>query len=94
MKKPDTYRVFKDEGVNPKAVGSYHLYHRIDGELMAVSVLDITPHTVSSVYLFYDPKFDFLYPGKVCAIREIEYLLKLRELGRKEMEYYIMGYYI
>lgn len=61
---------------------------------MAVSVLDITPHTVSSVYLFYDPKFDFLYPGKVCAIREIEYLLKLRELGRKEIEYYIMGCYI
>ncbi len=65
----DKLRSLKDEGVNPSALGSYHLYHRIDGKLMAVSVLDITPHVVSSVYLFYDPGFEFLLPGKVSAIR-------------------------
>jgi arginyl-tRNA--protein-N-Asp/Glu arginylyltransferase len=36
----DTFREFKDEGVYP-GLGTYHMYHRIDGKLVAVTVIDI-----------------------------------------------------
>jgi BRCT domain type II-containing protein len=52
------------------------MIHRIDGEIMAVGVLDFTPNVLSSVYLFYNPKFEFLSPGTFAAVREIEYQLK------------------
>ena len=73
LNSPDEFRVLKDEGVWPKYRGGYHMLHRIDGELMAVGVLDYTTEALSSVYLFYNPKYDFLNPGTYCALREIEY---------------------
>lgn len=39
----DKDRVLKDEGVWPEFLGSYHMIHRIDGEIFAVGVLDYTP---------------------------------------------------
>jgi arginine-tRNA-protein transferase len=65
------------KGIFPKFLGGYHMLHRIDGELMAVGVLDFTPEVLSSVYLFYDPKYEFLNPGTFCAIKEIEYIKKI-----------------
>jgi arginine-tRNA-protein transferase len=50
------------------------MLHRIDGELMAVGVLDYTHEALSSVYLFYDPKFEFLNPGTLSALLEIMYI--------------------
>jgi len=32
-------------------LGSYHQCYRLDGKLVAVAVLDLLPHAVSSVYL-------------------------------------------
>lgn len=32
-------------------IGSYHQCYRLDGKLVAVGVLDLLPHCVSSVYL-------------------------------------------
>lgn len=32
-------------------LGSYHQCYRLDGKLVAVGVLDLLPHAVSSVYL-------------------------------------------
>lgn len=40
---PDKFRVCKDEGVWPEYMGGYHMIHRIDGEIFAVGVIDITP---------------------------------------------------
>lgn len=40
---PDKFRVSKDEGVWPEYMGGYHMIHRIDGEIFAVGVIDITP---------------------------------------------------
>ena len=39
--------------VNGKTLklGSYHQCYRLDGRLIAVAVLDLLPHAVSSVYL-------------------------------------------
>lgn len=70
------------------------MLHRIDGELAFVGVLDITDTCVSSVYLYYDPKWEFLSPGTLAALREIEYIRKCMTLGTPEsFKFYYMGLY-
>ncbi|KAJ9614145.1 Arginyl-tRNA--protein transferase 1 [Cladophialophora chaetospira] len=69
-------------------LGSYHQCYRLDGKLVAVGVLDLLPHAVSSVYLFYDPEYSHWDLGKVSALREAALAM---ETG---YEYYYMGYYI
>jgi arginine-tRNA-protein transferase len=52
--------------------GSFHQLYRLDGELVAFAVLDLLPHTVSSVYFVYDPeKLGRYGMGKVSAVREV-----------------------
>ncbi len=75
--RPDETRTKKDEGVWPKVLGGYHMIHKIDGEVMAVGVIDLTPNVLSSVYLYYNPKYEFLQPGTFSAVREIEYSLRI-----------------
>ena len=91
----DDHRTKKDEGVFPTALGSYHMVHRIDGEVAIVGVLDITSQCISSVYLYYDPKYEFLNPGTLSALREIEYIKKMREGGHapETFKWYYMGLY-
>lgn len=57
--------------------------------------MDLTPTCLSSVYLYYDPKYEFLCPGTLTAIREIEYIKKVRESGLAPdtFQYYYMGFY-
>ena len=43
----DDGKVFKDEGIYP-GNGSYHIYHRIDGQLVALGVCDITNSILNS----------------------------------------------
>lgn len=68
--------------------GTYHQLYRLDGELIAVGVLDFLPSGVSSVYLFYDPDRKDFALGKYSALKEIEFC---QELG---VEFYYMGFYI
>ncbi len=56
---------------NDKKLGSYHQCYRLDGKLIAMAVLDLIPHGVSSVYLIYDPGFGQWEFGKLSALREI-----------------------
>ena len=56
------------------------MVHRIDGEVAIVGVLDFLDSSISSVYLFYDPKWEFISPGTISALREIEYMKKVRHL--------------
>lgn len=79
-------REFKDEDGSEK--GSYHLYHRIDGKLVAVSVIDILPTIFHSAYLFYDPDYSFLSLGVVSAIKEIEMMRHIRDKFNHRMKYY------
>ena len=65
--------------------------HRIDGKLFAVSVVDTTPHALSSVYLFYDPEFEFLSPGTLCALREIEYIKRIQKDFDPDFKWYYLG---
>ena len=90
----DTKRKKVDQGVWPKYFGSYHMYHKIDGKIIAVGVLDFTPSVLSSVYFFYDPAYKFLNLGIVGALREIEYVQKIQESHCPTFKWYYLGYYI
>lgn len=50
------------------------MYHRIDGKLVAVGLIDITNTILNSAYFIYDPDYSFLTLGVVGAIRELEYM--------------------
>jgi len=80
-------KILKIKGKTMK-LGTYHQCYRIDGKLVAVGVLDLLPHAVSSVYLFYDPDYQEWDWGKISALREIALAM---EGG---YDYYYMGYYI
>ncbi len=43
-------KIIKSKGITRK-MGTYHQCYRLDGKLIAVGVLDLLPHGVSSVYL-------------------------------------------
>lgn len=75
------------------AFGSYHVQHRVDGRLVAVGVVDVLPHALSSVYCFYDPDLRATDLGTLVALREIAWV---REAQRAlpGLRHYAMGYYI
>ncbi|KAF2400149.1 arginyl-tRNA-protein transferase 1 [Trichodelitschia bisporula] len=68
--------------------GSFHQTYRLDGELVAMSVLDLLPHAVSGVYFMYADKVARWHLGKVSAVREAGLAM---EGG---YGFYYMGYYI
>jgi arginine-tRNA-protein transferase len=69
-------------------LGTFHQLYRLDGQLIAVGVIDLLPTGLSSVYVFYDPDCRDLVLGKYTAMKEIEYC---KQHGFK---YYYMGFYI
>lgn len=71
-----------------KRLGSYHQCYRLDGELVAVGVLDLLPQCVSSVYFFYHESIHKFSPGKFGALQEIA-------LAKEEgYRWWYPGYYI
>ena len=77
----------------PIARGSFHQQYWLDGRLIAVGVLDVLSHSVSSVYLFYEPSYSWMQLGTYSALRELAFT---RQLARRDprLHYYYMGYYI
>eukprot|EP00899_Mesostigma_viride_P020637 jgi/Mesvir1/28575/Mv00990-RA.1 len=73
--------------------GSFHQQYRIDGRLVAVGVVDILPHCLSSKYLFWDPDYAFLSLGKFTALKEIEWV-RSQAAACPPLAYYYLGYYI
>lgn len=69
-------------------LGSYHQCYRLNGKLIALGVLDLLPHAVSSVYLIYDVEYEKYSFGKLSALREAA----LATEGG--YDYYYMGFYI
>ncbi|KAM5439406.1 Arginyl-tRNA--protein transferase 1 [Microsporum ferrugineum] len=92
LKQKTVKQTFKGEDGSPATVerklGSYHQCYRLDGVLIAVAVLDFLPHSVSSVYIFYDPDYEKFELGKLSAMREIALTQEMR------YQHYYMGYYI
>lgn len=74
--------------------GTYHLQYKIDGKVVGVSVLDILPKSLSSVYFFYDTDYEFLQLGKYSALWEIRYISDIISKHVCGIEYYYLGYYI
>jgi len=57
--------------------------------------VDILPLCLSSVYLFYDPDYDFLTLGVWTALKEIEWVQGYyTSHPNTELFYYYLGYYI
>jgi arginine-tRNA-protein transferase len=51
------------------------------------------PKCVSSVYMIYDPDLEFLSPGVLTALLEIEHTQTLARTVSAELKYYYMGAY-
>lgn len=84
----DEKREFKDEGVYPESRGTYFMYHRIDGKLIAVGVIDILTTIFNSGYFIYDPEYSFLSMGVVGAIREFEYMRLIKQKFNPYLKWY------
>ncbi|KAF8974203.1 arginine-tRNA-protein transferase [Flammula alnicola] len=78
----------------PVNYGSYHQLYKLDGQLIAMGVIDILPNCVSSVYFIYDKTWEKFSMGKLSALREISLAREMREAGAPEMGYLYMGFYI
>jgi len=74
-------------------LGCYHMKYYIDGKLIAIGVVDLTPKCLSSVYFFYEPEYKYLSLGVVGAVKEIEYIQDMQKYF-PEFKYYYLGYYI
>ena len=77
--------------------GAFHLrYEIVDDvrrELIGISVLDVVPAGISSMYHFHNPYHRSLALGAISALVEIE-LTKIIHQSRPEFEYYYLGYYV
>ncbi|CAH9121435.1 unnamed protein product [Cuscuta epithymum] len=82
-----------DRSVPLCGFGSFHQQYLIDGQLVAVGVVDILPKCLSSKYLFWDPDFAFLSLGKYSAQQEIRWVRE-NQLDCPNLQYYYLGYYI
>lgn len=78
----------------PKEYGAYHQLYRLDGELVALGVIDILPSCVSSVYFMYDKKWERFSLGKLSALRETALAQEMHAAGAPGMQYLYMGFYI
>ncbi|KAI9574553.1 arginine-tRNA-protein transferase [Boletus coccyginus] len=78
----------------PSHFGSYHQMYRLDGELIAVGVLDILPGCVSSVYFMYNAKWEKFSLGKLSALREAALAREIHDAGISSLNALYMGFYI
>ncbi|KAG8722494.1 Arginyl-tRNA--protein transferase 1 [Ceratobasidium sp. 394] len=78
----------------PTHYGSYHQMYRVDGELVAIGVIDILPGCVSSVYFMYAEGWGNWSLGKISAIREATLAKELHDAGAEIVDSLYMGFYI
>ena len=87
----DTFREKDaDLGVYP-GKGTFHIYHRIDGRLVAVNVIDILDNVYVSAYCLYEPDMSFLQLGVVTAVKELEFMRMIREKYNPQLKWYQLG---
>ncbi|KAH7879686.1 arginine-tRNA-protein transferase [Lentinula edodes] len=78
----------------PTHYGSYHWCYRLDGKLIAISVIDILPECVSSVYFMYDKDYEAYSLGKLSALKENVLAQELYAAGAPSLKYLYLGYYV
>lgn len=75
-----------------RPMGTYHMRYYLDGELVMISLVDILPHYLVSVYFMYDPDLRFLQPGVYTCLREIAFIQQLQKKDPR-MTYYNLGFF-
>ncbi|WRT64756.1 uncharacterized protein IL334_001690 [Kwoniella shivajii] len=78
----------------PKHYGQYHLLYNVDSNLIGISVIDILPCCVSSVYFIWHPDWAWASLGKLSALYEISLSRRIKHAGVEEMNWVYMGYWI
>jgi len=82
---------FSHEVIKGTEYGTFHVQYYLDNKLVAVSVIDVVPKGVVSIYMWYDlskevAKYSF---GKYTILKEIEMVKSMGE-SNSEMEYYYL----
>ena len=67
------------------------LVYRVDDKLIGISVIDILPLCVSSVYFIWDPDWAWASLGKISALWETALALDMADAGMKDMGWLYMG---
>lgn len=70
-------KVSESNKENKLLQGCFHMNYFLDGEFIAVGVVDMFEEGLSSVYFFYEPKYQKYSLGVVAAVYEIEYIQKM-----------------
>jgi len=78
----------------PLSYGSYHQLYRLDGKLVALSILDILPFCISSSYFMYDTTWERFSLGTLSVMREAALVKEIQSYGASEMKFLYMGYYV
>ena len=84
----------QQEGKGGIVYGTYHQEYYLGEKLAAVGVIDVVPHGVVSVYMWYDNskevnKYSF---GVYSALKEIEYVCSLANRNPDIKYYYLQGW--
>lgn len=65
----------------------------MDDELIGISVIDILPYCISSVYFIWHPEWAWASLGKLSAMHEVALGLEMNNAGVENMKYLYMGTY-
>ncbi|MCX7049992.1 MAG: arginyltransferase [Candidatus Sumerlaeota bacterium] len=74
--------------LGPSPIDTLEIQYRFESRLVAISIADMVPGALSSVYVFFDPDYARLRLGTFSALWEIQWA---REMG---LDYYYLGYWI
>lgn len=82
----------------PTHYGTYHCHYFLDGQLIAVGVLDVLPKYLTTVYFFYEPGYSHLNLGIYSALTEISMIRRMNQqyagVQPNKLIYYHMGYFV
>ncbi|WVQ76004.1 hypothetical protein IAR50_005640 [Cryptococcus sp. DSM 104548] len=80
----------------PKDYGPHHLLYKVDSQVIAISVLDITPLGVSSVYFIWSPSWAWASLGTLSAMYEVSLAQRISraEGDGGRMGWVYMGYWV
>jgi arginine-tRNA-protein transferase len=65
--------------------------YKIDGKTIGISVIDILPTCVSSVYFIWDPEYAWASLGKLSALFEVAIAIDIQKAGVQQLKWLYMG---
>jgi arginine-tRNA-protein transferase len=88
---PSSSSSSQPDNATPRAPLKPPAVYRVDGHLVGISVIDVLPHCVSSVYFIWDPDWAWASLGKLSALREVAMAREMAEAGAQGMGWLYMG---